>query len=92
MQLHYCCTTTTTTTTTTTATTTTTTIYDADDHGTLPDLSKDWFIGYSSIRLMMMMMMMMMMILISSTTIHDVDDDDVSMNISIHYPTTTEYY
>ena len=84
MQLHYCCTTT---------TTTTTTIYDTDDHGTLPYLSKDWFIGYSSNRVMMMMMMMM--ILISSTTIHvdDVDDDDdVSINISIHYPTTTEYY
>ena len=81
MQLHYCCT-----------TTTTTTIYDTGDHGTLPDLSKDWFIDYSSIRVMMMMkMMMMMMILISSTTIHVVDDD-VSMYISIHYPTTTEYY
>ena len=80
MQLHYCC-------------TTTTTIYDTDDHGTLPDLSKDWFIGYSSNRVMMMMMMMMMMILISSTTIHeDGDVDDVSINISIHYPTTTEYY
>ena len=77
MQLHYCCT-----------TTTTTIIYDADDHGTLPDLSKDWFIGYSSNRVMMMMMM----ILISSTTIHVDDDDDVSINISIHYPTTTEYY
>ena len=67
------------------------TIYGTDDHGTLPDLSKDWFIGYSSNRVMIIMMMMM--IVISSTTIHvDVDDDDVSMNISIHYPTTTEYY
>ena len=53
MQLHYSCTT----------TTTTTTIYDADDHCTLPDLSKDWFTGYSSIRVMMMMMMMMMIML-----------------------------
>ena len=77
MQLHYCCTTTTILLlytvllmlmmmkTTTTTTTTTPTIYDTDAHGTLPDLCKDWFIGYSSNR-DMMMMMMMMMILISS--------------------------